>query len=59
MSKITELKGDYGGRTVFHFPETLIGDQYLVVFRILVHSQILVPIPISAKVKRHCLCSTD
>ena len=42
-----------------HLLETLLVNQYLEIHRVLVPSQILVPLPVSAKYERHCLCSTD
>ena len=40
-------------RTMSHLLEKLVGNQYLEIHRI------LVPLPVSAKYERHCLCSTD
>ena len=38
------------GRTVFHLPENVVGNQYLEVLRILVPLYILVPLLVSAKI---------
>ena len=47
------LLGDFdkcGGKTVFHLSDNLVGNQYLEIVRILVPPQILVPLPVSAKI---------
>ena len=50
------LKGyfdKYYGRTVFHLPEKVVGNQYLDVLRILVPPQITVPLPLSTKFENY------
>ena len=56
------LKGyfdKYHGRTVFHLPEKVVGNQYLDVLRILVPLQMTIPLPLSTKFENYCQRKTD
>ena len=56
----SRVKDDkYYGTTVFHLPETLVGNNIWRFLDLLFAPQNLVPLAISAKLERHCLCSTD
>ena len=56
------LKGyfdKYLGRTVFHLPEKVVGNQYLDVLRILVPPQITVSLHLSSKFDNYCQRKSD
>ena len=50
--------GTSHGRTVFHLLKKPVGNQYLKVLRILVPTEILVPLQIFAQFERNSLCPT-